>query len=136
MKAHLPRCNIDVVASRHFAIKSRGGFVEGLLPTGESFILERVREEMIDEMDAVPEDDSDIRAQMTKRTREQWDDASPIELLPFGVRQESLRDECLRSKSRRTKLLPSGRVIRCTRPYFPTPAILCLSIRNRIHGCR
>ncbi|HLB86118.1 MAG TPA: hypothetical protein VJK29_00550 [Terriglobales bacterium] len=69
----MPRCNIDVVASRHFAIKSGGGFVEGYYTPAESFILERVREEMMDKMDAVPEDYSDIRAQMAKRTREQWD---------------------------------------------------------------
>ena len=43
----------------------------GYYTPAESFILERVREEIMDEMDAVPEDYSDIRAQMAKCTREQ-----------------------------------------------------------------
>ena len=80
----------QLAAELHAVIQSRGGFIEGYYTPAASFILERVREEVMDELPAIPDDYSEIRKSVIERTKAQWegpgqsDVISQLMLLPFS----------------------------------------------------
>lgn len=79
-----------LAAALHAAMQPRGAFMEGYYTPAEAFILERVREDVMDDLDSVPTDYSEIRRRVIEQTKRQWngpgqsDVISQLLLFPFS----------------------------------------------------
>ena len=74
-----------LAAALHDAMKRRGGFIEGYYTPASAFILEHVRMRVMDDHETVPDDYSEIRADVIKEIREKWEGPGQSDVISLLV---------------------------------------------------